>query len=1061
VNQPVYLEKYGSAAFERLISLITKVKDSDSLAPITIIVPTAYAGISLRRNLSTKKGLINIRFMVSPRLAEYIGSPDLAQKDKTPLSPLIEMAAIRHSAINICAEKPLGDLALHPKLHSYVKDTFRDLAKLSDIGLISLAKTDPLRGQLVNWYQSYNSLINQYYSREDLSLSAAEAVDQSKVGIVLQDLGFIIYYLVFDFSPGELALLDELCKKEQCAVIIGLIAEPQIDQGVEKIAKHIAPDLKQISYEENQTQQHYKIDHILIASDAQEEIRWIIRSIIQHAEEGIPFHRMAIVYRQRDPYASLIRGQLHLSKIPIAGPDTTSLNDSPAGKLLRNLLDVIESDFARDKVLHCIAESPVKSSSDNQLASFELSYWEIITREAGIIKGETQWRERLTNYVDSLNRKIYNFENREEGTPAQLRGLSAQKESIRHLTMFMERLFKDTPPKDGSTWTEFTKWTKHLISKQIYHPNDWPKEHQDGYERVIALLDDLNMLDDLLSEGTDYSSYQMMLNYALESPAGRTGQTGAGVFVAPIFTVQAMEFDVLYIVGMAEGSFPPRLPDNPILPDHIREVIGENDYLPLRKSRAIRERRLFSAALMSAKKRILTYSRVDASAQRHQYPAPWLLDEVSKLYGSAVSSTDLYKLGSQGWVSIVFSFQHGLDYSQSLTPADIYDYDMSSISKWWGRNYPIEDHFLMVGGSPGLRAIQMEKGRNDRDFTVWDGNLSGLADSSHRLKLPQNSQFSPTRLERWATCPFRYFLNDVIGISVLERPEEVIAISPLDRGSLLHRIMERLVKDSRDQECIPDFGKPWNQSHKDLLLQIAEEEFFEVEKSGVTGRPMLWDITKKEMRLELQALLEHDSRWRAQEQSRPIWVERAFGFNRDNSLPAVILTLNNGSCLHLRGIIDRVDENKSRSKINIVDYKFGSSYQYSDMRDDPLGGGRHLQLPVYAMAVRNAIEESEEVTASYWFATAKGKYEMKAIALNEVEQRFVIIIETIVSGIEEGLFPANPLSLDNRIDNCRYCDFDRICPANRDLHWERKSQNSNMATYLKLGRLDTEEEANA
>ena len=40
--------------------------------------------------------------------------------------------------------------------------------------------------------------------------------------------------------------------------------------------------------------------------------------------------------------------------------------------------------------------------------------------------------------------------------------------------------------------------------------------------------------------------------------------------------------------------------------------------------------------------------------------------------------------------------------------------------------------------------------------------------------------------------------------------------------------------------------------------------------------------------------------------------------------------------------------------------------------------------------------------------------------------------------------------MNQRPRNCAYCDFDRICPSNRERVWERKRSAPGMEPYLAL-----------
>jgi ATP-dependent helicase/nuclease subunit B len=331
-----------------------------------------------------------------------------------------------------------------------------------------------------------------------------------------------------------------------------------------------------------------------------------------------------------------------------------------------------------------------------------------------------------------------------------------------------------------------------------------------------------------------------------------------------------------------------------------------------------------------------------------------------------------------------------------------------------------------------------------------------MAGKSSLLGLPGDSHFSPTRLEKWAGCPISYFLGHILKIPVYEKPEEIIIIQARDRGSLVHTILERFIHTLFESKQLPDYGEPWNSEHESLLFKIAHEEFARIEKLGITGHPLMWTTTQEEIEQDLISFLAADNQLRADRGLKPVRVEQSFGMGKNGELPAVKLHANNHE-ISLHGFIDRVDSDRDGNKYLIIDYKTGGSSSYSGMKKDPLECGRRLQLPVYGLAIRESLCPQAEITACYWFISTKGNFERRDVLLSAVEKQFKVSVELIAAGIEKGLFPANP-GQDGK-DNCRYCDFDRICLPDRDLMWERKSTATELGLYLKLISNQTVEEA--
>jgi len=601
------------------------------------------------------------------------------------------------------------------------------------------------------------------------------------------------------------------------------------------------------------------------------------------------------------------------------------------------------------------------------------------------------------------------------------------------------------PPAGQAKWHEFSNWASGIFKDYAHNPDDWPAGHVASYERVLDLVSETADLD-RVEPGTTLAGFRQALEGALEAPAGRTGVTGSGVFVANLASAQGMEFETVWILGMADGVFPTKATENPLLPDILRREVGDGKTLSTSRSSLRDERRLFLAALATGNRRYLSYFRTDSTAQRGQHPSPWLLDAATVLNGGQrVSSLKLTRLRVQ-WLSIVDSPEHALQDAAAFGAADGHDFDLSSIATERRAGGRLDRHPLARGANPLARAVSMEQARWAAALTPWDGYVGSMTGTSDRLSRAAAAVMSPTRLQRWAVCPAQFFLGDVLSLSALETPEEVMTISPLEKGKLVHTILERFVKEA-DAAL---HGKPWPPGSTDRLLAIADEEFEKAESSGVTGRAQLWEAEKTDILRDLETFIEKDAEWRAERGVIPKEVEWPFGFDSD----PVSLSLPDGSQVRFRGMIDRVDVDEDGSTVVVIDYKTGSSYSYRDMKDDPLGQGKHLQLPVYAHVVRSTLVPNATVDAEYWFVSSKGKFERRTVPLKDVEEEFKSTVQTIVAGIREGVFPANPggPGMDGPA-NCTYCDFNRLCPTDRVSQWARKQDSAEAAPYVKLTRV--------
>lgn len=1038
----VQLVEHGPRAREALREAVAAAKGpADPLAPVTVAVPSTYAGLALRRALAGPGGLVNVRFLALARLAELLGAPALAERRRRPLTPPLRAEAVR--AVLAEAEPPLAAVAGHPATERAVDASFLELRRAGDDAVDQLARAGDPAASVARLYPRFRARTAGFYDDEDLAVAAAVALAGAPPA--LREIGQVVLYLPTRLSPGEMHLLRALRDAGRLQVLVGLTGDAVADEVAEELAAALAdgtPPARAVA----PVPPHGTT--ITSAPDPEDEVRAVVRDVMARAAAGTALHRVAILFRVDEPYARLAHELLDAGAVPWSGPSTRRLAETTAGRVLLGLLRLAETDFARDAVVDWIASGPVRDPTDGR--AVPASRWDTLSRQAGIVTGLAQWSDRLTRLSRSLAARLEGAGD-DELTEGGRRHLEADRQQVEQLARFVADLGTRVAPPSPGTWPRLASWARDLLDLYLGGEGrraSWPESEVEAARGVTDALDGLAALAEIRAEAS-LPTFVRALESELDAPAGRLGRFGGGVFVGGVRHAYAGDFDVVHVVGMAEGTFPPLGREDPLIPDRARRLTA--GALPVHAVRRAEERRDYLAALAAAPVRSLSYPRADPRAQRKRLPARWLLESATDLAGATIGAEELTRLEAAAWLRVVPSFEAGV--CTAAEAGSLTERDVRSLRAWQEARRPLERHPL-VATTPSLRdGVSAVRERRSGSLTRFDGHVGRLPG----LLPEEDDAVSPTSLEQWATCPFRYLLDRVLHVREVERPEATDRIGAVERGSLVHDVLAEFL-DSVEPRTSP--GQPWDDAERALLLAIAERRCNEAESEGLTGRPLMWKLDRRRILRELVAFLETDEAVRAGlgVVPAPGGRELRFGFGGDSGEPATV-TLADGRTVRFHGYIDRVDEGPGGSPVVVFDYKTGHV-------DDPAEGlarGNRLQLPVYALAV--AGDDSADVQSYYWSTRHTGMDALAGFELDDATRgEFVDRVSTIVDGIGAGVFPAFP---DNpRQDgrgretwvNCCYCAYDRVCAPARDDDWTRKRDDPVVARFRGLADPPEEDE---
>ena len=894
-TSPITLAGVGDSSLSELQSAVSRAQSDDPFTRVVVIADHFDAATALRHHLGAS-GMMNVTVQTGRRLAAELAAPVLRSRGLKPLTWLLERQAVR-----AVAEDSVGRYGFDSQggrlMRNSLAAAFRRMQE-------STPEDDPGDGSAMNTLaerllKDFLRLVHRrgYYTAAEVSEMAAEAV--SKGHHASRRLPQVIYYLPRRLSTGDLQLAKALLDRSMCDVILGLTGDGEADEPVHDLLGRLTEQDVPAPATASSLQRLAEGGSLSIvaAPDPEEEVRTVVRSIVAG---DLPFHRTAVIYRQDNPYASLLRQALDIAGVPYSGTERRTLAHTPSGLLLLGLVDMAsnlggEGAVERERFIEWMTSTPVRntavSDEDGELSQMvPASQWARLSRQARTGGSPDLWESRLDAHACQEEAR---YLEREEEIPDRV-----QEERIRanELCRFVSALSQSLGDlvESGGTWRSASAKLKRLLISYRWVVRD---ESPEDRRRIDEFLDSLEGLDEW-DAPFGPQELRQVVQEGLQSPVSDRGRpVGSGVYLGPLAGIAGADYARVYVVGMVEKQFPPRAITSPWL--------GASSSIA-QKEMAL-ERYDFLSAMSAAGSAVLNWPA--ATAERAaSYPSRWLIEAANVLHGNAAGDERLtyetitQDAGDKPWLTFVASREAGLRHiaGADMNPADASDYNLSHMI---GLSHEhVEQHPAIADDPRMVGALRAGDARSGDLLSEWDG-LVGPGSPRLEDVGTADSPISPSALETLANCPYRYFLGRVLGISapVDDNDSE---LSNMDRGLLVHKILERFVKDEGTTE--------------EELLAIAEEEFDRSEERGATGYHLLWEIEKEEIREGLRRFLAAEGAWLG---GTPERSDAEVSFGEDPGAISVSIELEGLGEVHFRGKIDRVDA--LGDEVRVRDFKTG------------------------------------------------------------------------------------------------------------------------------------------
>ncbi len=651
--------------------------------------------------------------------------------------------------------------------------------------------------------------------------------------------------------------------------------------------------------------------------DRVDEVRAIAQEVRDLITAGVRPGDIAVAFPDLDGAAPCVDEVFPDFAIPYTISAGRPLSASPLVQALLLVLTVPARGYRRSDIIG-LATSPYLPGG----RGCEL---DLLSREARIVAGPAAWEERLAALAAGLDE-----ERARPDTPeAAVRRITAKIASIEAARAGIRQLFADLATLEGTkTIQEHLAVYRSLLDawQAPVMPAEGDRDLLEGEARdlagfmgTLATLEGLARL--LPGEKVPLAEFSSLLGILVAGTRAGRRRNPRAVQVIGVREVPHLAVPCLFIADLVEGAMPRLTTRLPFTTDAETRRLSTRS-----KDDVLREERYhFIAALLSARSRVYL-----------SYPA-------------ADGSTPLVRSGFVDAVRETFS-------PEAWGSSDFPDSRLAAARRAGALLARGEVPAAMppgIAASEAVRRLNIENYHRKGGYdSPYDGLLSGdpVIVSALGERFGEEAVFSPTALETYADCPFRFYLERVLGLAPL--PPADPDLTAQERGNLVHRVAYRFYSSWRRDGNGPvtETGLP------DALERIQATGREEADRFTFTSPA--WAAAREHLLGSpaagpglLERFLRHETAMAASGLV-PQAFEVSFGLPVSPgevdpiSNPDPVAVPLGGETLRLRGKIDRVDVLPD-GRFAITDYKTGTSHHA--LKD--VLAGRALQLPLYIRAI--------------------------------------------------------------------------------------------------------------
>jgi ATP-dependent helicase/DNAse subunit B len=430
-----------------------------------------------------------------------------------------------------------------------------------------------------------------------------------------------------------------------------------------------------------------------------------------------------------------------------------------------------------------------------------------------------------------------------------------------------------------------------------------------AYDAALRLLDELDGFARLGEEVGPEDVVTALERAEVRAPTAEHGR----VAVVDLLRARTRRYEVVFVLGLEEGSLPRRTRVSPFLDDDARRELGGRLERPDQVSR---DRYLFYTTCTRATRRLYLVREAATDDGAPREPSPFW-EEVAAVFDDddVARATQRRPLSALTWgLEAAPSERERLRALAQLAVSDADGARALAEANGWQRRF-----------ARARAALRRDTRLTSPVLLDWFGN---------------KSTFGVTELERFADCSSAWLFERIISPRTIDAEADAML-----RGSVAHSALHKFYA-GLPKEVGHDRVTPENlERARGFLRQCLDDAL----RGGV--RLELTELQAAELDeglwRDLQGFLEDEAA------SKLEFLPRRFevGFGSERSAPELQRGLHLGDNLYLSGKIDRIDVDPYSARGIVQDYKSGRTAHSAKQIDDEL----KLQIPLYMLVLRDLV----------------------------------------------------------------------------------------------------------